>query len=366
MSVAFSSALYYPYIDIENERWLRSAVLYWDSIRTIVPASFQDPYSSKFARALFDEGILEPLRVSSDMVEVEDLTDKVLDYLTDPATSDVILGTDEKRTRQVDPDEASRKLQRLVRIHPQKLPYTIRPELERVLNDDGWLEVDPGFANYYMTLLATQMAERLGLGLVTESSTADQLAITVRKGIPPSASKIRQSNRHNDALGPRRYLPTDVASGLLIDLMMQGISLPEHLSVKDILNFKRDHKDELAVLRQEVARLTTDLPKDVPVEAIKRAVLDQYNAKVLPAVHSLQQSTRAQGWNAVFDGLLKVSFFSVAPASAAIVAGIPSSIALLAGVGISLTASVVQLVYQQRSTRIDNPYSYLLSMEDHW
>jgi hypothetical protein len=39
---------------------------------------------------------------------------------------------------------------------------------------------------------------------------------------------------------------------------------------------------------------------------------------------------------------------------------------LLAGVGVSLTAFAVLLANQWRRTRIDSPYSYLLSLERQW
>lgn len=366
MPMAFSAALYYPYIDITNERWLRSAVLFWDSIRTIVPVSHRYPYSNDFARALYDEGVLNPVRVSSDMEEVEQLTERVLEFLTDPASAGVMFDTDKYPTRRIHPEKMSHELRELSRIHPQKLPYMIRSELERGLDDGGWLHVAPGFANFYMTLLASQLAERLGLGLVTESSAADQLAVAVRKGKPLGSSDERRVGRQFDAYGPRRSLPTDVAPSLLIDLMVQGFSLPDHLSVSDILKFKKYHAEELAVFRREIVRLTADLPKDVPVEALRQAVSDQYQANVLPAMHSLRESLRAQRWEAGFKGLLKVSFLTAAPASLAIVAGIPSSIALVAGAGISLTASAVLLTSQRRRTIIENPYSYLLSLEREW
>lgn len=366
MSVPFSSALYYPYIDIKDERWLRSAALFWDSIRTIVPVSHRDPYSNDFARTLFDEGVLVPVRVSSDMEEVDELTEKVLDYLTDPASAGVIFETDIHPTRRIHPEKMSHELRDLARVHPEKMSHMIRTELERGLNDDGWIHVAPGFANFYMTLLATQLAQRLGLGLVTESSAADQLAIATRKGKSPRIKNSRRVGRHFEAFGPRLSLPTDVAPSLLIDLMVQGITLPEHLSANELLKFKNDHKDELILLRREIARLTTDLPQDVAVEALRQAVSDQYHANVLPAIRSLRQSLKAQGWDAGLNGLLKVSFFSVAPTSAAILAGIPSSVALLAGAGISLTASAVLVANQRNLARVQNPYSYLLSMERQW
>ena len=34
--MAFTRALYYPTIDITNDEWLKTAVLFWDEINTIV------------------------------------------------------------------------------------------------------------------------------------------------------------------------------------------------------------------------------------------------------------------------------------------------------------------------------------------
>lgn len=52
--MGFSKALYYPTIDIPEEGWLKSAILYWDEIQTIVPSSFQNPYSNRTTQSLAD------------------------------------------------------------------------------------------------------------------------------------------------------------------------------------------------------------------------------------------------------------------------------------------------------------------------
>lgn len=367
MAVPFSSALYYPYIDIKNEGWLRSAALFWDSIRTIAPESVREPYSSAFARELNDEGVLEPVRVSSGMDEVESLTPDVLDFLTDPATTAVMFETDVHSSQRIHQDKISHQLREFASIHPAKLPWAIRSELERALNGDGWYNVSPGFANFYMTLLATKIAERLGLGLVTESSGADQLAIAVHKGKPLSEfSEPRRPGRHYEAAGPRRSLPGEVAPALFIDFVMQSIALPEGIAAGKVLKFKRDHREELAVFRREVSRLTMDIPTNVSVEALRQSVHDQYESEVAPAMRSLRQSLRSQKWDAALNGFLKVSFFSAVPTSTAIVAGIPGPVALLAGAGVSLIASAVLLGNQRQQTMQDNPYSYLLSLERRW
>jgi len=43
MSTAFTSALYYSYIDIPDTEWLKTAALFRDSISTIVPKSIKHP-----------------------------------------------------------------------------------------------------------------------------------------------------------------------------------------------------------------------------------------------------------------------------------------------------------------------------------
>jgi hypothetical protein len=47
--LAFTKALYYPWIDIKDEGWLKNAMLYWDKIHTIVPRSFESPYKKRAA-----------------------------------------------------------------------------------------------------------------------------------------------------------------------------------------------------------------------------------------------------------------------------------------------------------------------------
>ena len=63
------------------------------------------------------------------------------------------------------------QLGRLAEIHPEKLPYEIRHMLPNLAEPSergpDWLGVDEGFANFYMTLLASRMAERVGAHLLT-------------------------------------------------------------------------------------------------------------------------------------------------------------------------------------------------------
>ena len=63
MRPAFSNALYYPDIDIQNMDWLKTSILFWDSISTIVPESLENPYKQRDTQYLSDIGFLRPLIV---------------------------------------------------------------------------------------------------------------------------------------------------------------------------------------------------------------------------------------------------------------------------------------------------------------
>lgn len=41
--MSYTKALYYPTIDIEDSEWMKTAILFWDEINTIVPESQPAP-----------------------------------------------------------------------------------------------------------------------------------------------------------------------------------------------------------------------------------------------------------------------------------------------------------------------------------
>ncbi len=77
----FSNALYYPTIDISDEDWLKTAYLFWDGIRTIVPESMADnAYRNNTAMFLADEGFLKPIVVGSESKYLRPLVKVVIKY----------------------------------------------------------------------------------------------------------------------------------------------------------------------------------------------------------------------------------------------------------------------------------------------
>ena len=76
----YSNALYYPTIDISNTEWLKTTVLFWDSISTIVPESLDNPYQENDTRFLSENGFLKPLRINSNDDDVIDIGNEIIEF----------------------------------------------------------------------------------------------------------------------------------------------------------------------------------------------------------------------------------------------------------------------------------------------
>lgn len=155
------SALYYPHIDIHDPTWLRSAVLFWDEIKTIAPSAIESPFETEDTRILWQERYLEPLRCDLHPELLDTLGRRVVslmdgDHLPrgggrpDP-NSDALghadmLGEEIRRRfnrAHIHPEKLSPELRALVmeaglaRMHPGKLP----PHLRHLIEDMsyGWV-----------------------------------------------------------------------------------------------------------------------------------------------------------------------------------------------------------------------------------
>jgi len=145
-----NQALFYPYIDINDEQWLKTSLLYWDEIRTIVPETIKNPYQSNTTEALYDMELLTPIRVNSNMNEIEDLAESVLAYLSTNEGSRIVASNGQQNSI-IHSEKLPYQLRDFTRIHPEKLPFRIREELSYIFKEvdqNGYLHVNNGFANF--------------------------------------------------------------------------------------------------------------------------------------------------------------------------------------------------------------------------
>jgi len=365
--MAFTVGLYYPWIDIRDEGWLKTACLYWDQIRSIVPESMDTPYSLISARTLEDAGILIPLRVNPELVDVLDLTDKVVSYFYTPEAKDLLYSDSEGKRGHRRDIESSYPM-RLARMHPDKFSNEVRYIVERELlsrKRDIYYEVDEQFANYYITILATSLSGQIGAALLTDSPIPDNLALKTKTEMPDPRFNHRWRRHPWDDVPwiTENIDPEYFSQGMLANLIIERLSIDPTTPIEKIIKFRKDHAAELGRFRTKVAELTSSIPENIPPNALRQRIFDIYQNEVLPAIEALKQALDGSRIKWLGEGLLKISFLSAGPTSMLYALGFSVPSALLAGAGVSLTINAIRYGRGKKEAISENPYSYLLSLQ---
>jgi hypothetical protein len=357
--MAFTKALFYPSIDIHNEDWLKTAILFWDEISTIVPASIDSPYQERATQYLRDEGLLSPIVVNPGHRFIEELAEDTINYLNTNEGFQLLTQGNEYVIHR---DKLPREIIQLFDIHPDKLPYEIQYKFCHRMTRDGWLRVDGRFANFYMTLLANRICEHLAIAPLTDNSLTSKLSDLYRLD---NQFAINGRDRDYNYRPHNRNRYINLSQGLLINMAIEGISIAEQTSLEDVVNFKRRHQDELGLFRKNVADLTKDIPADASLGQIKQMVENVYVNEFLPGYNGLKAALNGSGIKWVADNFMKVSLISTgATALPTALLGLSVPYALLAGAGVSIISSLVSYNVDKRAMLRNNPYSYLLSVNN--
>lgn len=354
--MGFTKALYYPTIDINNEDWLKNAVLFWDEINTIVPSSIDQPYNNDFTKSLFYEGILQPIEVNPDFALIDELTADTLNYLNSNEALQVL---NQSTSTTIHRDKFPYDVQLFFDIHPEKLSHEIRYRLRDNLTEEGWFRVDGNFAAFYMTLLANRICEKTSIALLTDNTITSNLSDIVRLdnriSIGPTINNYRNQERKN---------PIHLAQGLLTNMIIDGVKISSPTPLSDILKFKKNHKDELGLFRSNVAKLTKDLDDNLSFDEMRQKVHDLYNDEFLPAYNSFKQALNSSGIKWVSENIMKISVFSTGATGGPMALGLALPQALIAGAGISIVSSVISYNVDKKDKLRNNPYSYLLAVNN--
>lgn len=363
--MTFSTALFYPWIDITDEVWLKTAMLYWDRIQTIVPQSIREPYASPTAKEFFDQGTLVPLRVSSEMPELQGLAEEMLRYLDRKEATELVLEANERN---------------YVYIHADKLPYELRRiafsgrrfrgEPARILSidlmdgasEEQFLMLESDLARHYLTILATRLSERIGSSLLTAFPAADNLAVSVKLDAPVAGTLTRGiSEIDYTVYSLRRDEPRGLVKGMLVQLILDKINILPETPVKEIIKFRKEHADELGRFRKAIEDLSSSVESDLPMESMRQRVQDIYANEFEPALNALRESLTGSRIKWVTETFMKVAKLSVPTTSILLFMGLSVPCALLAGAGISLAAEGILYNSTRREIISSNPYSYVLS-----
>lgn len=392
------SALYYPHIDIEDGQWLRSAVLFWDEIKTIAPRAIGNPYSNKDTKVLWQEGFLEPLRCDLHPELLDTLGKRVVALMD---AKEFKMGLASERWRQ-DPNQctlvhadkagmAIRDQFHRAHIHPEKMspglrdlamrsglaemhPEKLSPELrdffheiefvgmhsekisphlrhlvrhaDRFNGRDGeWLIVDSRFAKVYMAALAALLSKETDLAALTNEEPSMGVNLhTLLEDVKPTANSDKK--------------------GALVSFMMETIKVDPKTKIEKLLAFRRQRHVQLAELSSQFDDLSMKISNCETERELEEKTREVYNVRIRPKLEALKGELGDSAIQSVWEGFQRAVTVSV-PAGGALAyfSGLAGTILLAAGAAIAVTDVAIKTHLARKKARRASPFTYLLDVE---
>ncbi|WP_031484916.1 hypothetical protein [Maridesulfovibrio frigidus] len=233
-----SNALYYPYINVPDAKWLYKVLLYWDKVMSIVPMEYYyhpDMYTP-FMLQLVRNELVVPVTPAGKISSRE--FDKFFHYAKRTVRKKGSKFFEGKRfTAQVHMEKLGDLGERLVEIGVAKS------------DNYPWYEMPRGLANHFMSFIALNLSR-------DEDIMADPVTYN---GYP--IQRLRQN-----------FMKTQVRNELLDFLL----PVPdEHISIDDVLFFKMQHGDLLTQFRIFVEREVDKICSISDIECEYEEIIDQ-------------------------------------------------------------------------------------------
>lgn len=362
----FESALYYPTIDIHNTTWLKSAVLFWDRIETIVPESEEHPYHKRSTQLLQEEGILFAHKVNPFCEDISAIEQDVIKFMDTSEgkkcfvkpwrgsavsmssrrnlTDEDYVFNDEKR-REFLIDKMS-STYRDFYIHVEKLPMMLRERLDGHANEDSYVWASRGFMSFYMTLLANRISQKNRMALLTDRVNQNILSNKILiDGLTPSG---REKNEQK------------MKKGMMYQVIMDDIKVDPSISMEQIIQYKKDRRHELALFREEMDRLTAFDTDGMNTKDIEHKVKCVYMMHVVPAINNVKATMKDAGIN-WWIGVGTCVLTGLIPATLAMGPDFKTNIAIGASECLGLALTSVPYIRKIIETN-GSPYSYLMKM----
>jgi hypothetical protein len=389
-------ALYYPHIDIRDPRWLRSAILFWDEIQSIVPPSISEPYHTHDTQICEQEGFLRGLRCDLRPDLLRKLGQRVIALMEQPRWLSELYRTNnpadptvkaikesenfgagvrrdlrfagiypEKMTPELrdflvqfgfgylhrghspeDLREVLDEYPHLGRLHPEKLSYQLQRRFGiRAEHEGDWLLVDGRFADAYMAALASLLATENNLSPLTPEDRCQGMNVRCLVDDIAAASP-------------------STARGAILTLVMSGLNIDPETSIRKLISFRRSHAMQLAELGGHFDDLKTQIQESESKKELDEKAKWIYANKILPGMTKLRDELDGQTIKSIIKGVACMATISIAKDSP-FVQHSDLSPGLLLGAGAFLTVAglVVNRYLAGKKAKAASPYSYLFDAQ---
>jgi hypothetical protein len=354
-------ALYYPYIHIRDENWLKGAILGFQQVRRIVPEGFSIKDVSITKPYMELEGpagpLLEAVSVESSQIGETQawLRTKISERIAD------LRGkySEEETRRSLKGDSDSFQMHAGKFIDPAFVHMLKKEHLawhaRDLSNPDSfnWLTMHPKFGSAMMSVLALAVARLRGLSVLTPSGRIHhELLANSEEAVFEKLVEIPH---------PAGSATTDATVEELSHVVITtGFDLTR-LKPRDILELLKEGKD-LRAFRAAVAKFAANIPKDVEGdERVRR--LKQEAALILDEWNSYSRGLPKFAKDAIVDTALdkspdKLIEAGLTGAAAGAVAG--SVIGAVPGLLISIAVAAGIKMFR----RPDTPLKFLSKVND--
>jgi hypothetical protein len=367
-----SRVLYYPWLDVHHIGWLKTALLYWDEVSTLVPEGVTVGRQHRETQAAAEAEALTPLPVRPNGTVVQQADAALRNR---PGMQWIRALWRAERAPSNDLFSANWPLDLTMTIEQGKLPFT--SVTHGTDHDQPWVRLPTASAALYLSALAAAAAEEHRLPLYTgeaglapwaesvhwSTDLRDDVLVPARYE-DPAAEKIRLPGPGGLEYQAHEYRLMNRGASLLVHTTLEGISVSPDTDITKILKFREKHRTEMTAFRAEVENLGRQLGEDYPtLEAMQEAARQAVKTRLDPLRKDLGKARLSAGIQAGQD-IVTATCLSPAPALAAALAGFPPLALGLAiavpGVAIALT---VAKLYIQRGRGGSSPFSYVVSLE---
>lgn len=274
-----NTVIYYPYIRVPESPWLTRMLLYWDSVRIILPMEFdrEREQLGPHTESMLDERLVEPIVPSEYVPRIRGFVDNFLTYLHGLGSE-----VEERQSKFAEAAQGSRSL-----IHSEK-----GDELIDALMDEGlaayyeypWCSVEASTAQDFMAYLAVVLGEDEYINAIPVTDE--------RKGVAPFfrgiSSEYELEHMAETKIGPIR-----------LDMLESVFPAPEEpLSASDIRAFKDKHGYKLAAFRRKVEERVNAVA-GIENAAVRDRQLDVVRQDIAADIEELQTLMTSWRWHLV-------------------------------------------------------------------
>ncbi len=257
----FRRALYYPYIHIKDDGWLKTAALFYDGLCRIKPDNLKTQDSST-AKALADAcGFFEDVSPATATSAIkEPFLDFAIRHLQDAGQREKL----NPEIRGAFADDSG--------IHGDKVLPEVAKQLRTLgllkrAKRKGWYELEPSTAAMYMTFLANEIARQKGIAVVTD----DPAYTPLLHGAMEESTEFLAINRGGDA--------AFALAGIVLKEQVPDPRSIRDTPVAKIIEFRRKHDAERQRFMDAVRDLGGDLSSDISAGQLRQR-MEEKAAKV--------------------------------------------------------------------------------------